>query len=331
MHSYESILPRLTIEASLWSSTAPDFAADTLQGLSANPKWLNPMYFYDAEGSRLFERICELPEYYVTRTERGILEKCAGEIAAYSLGSMSLVEFGSGSSAKTRLLIESLISRQGALCYTPIDISSSILVRSSYRLLEDYPQLSVAAQIADYDAGLAALMNENPSQKLIVFMGSNLGNFDPARALDFLSGIRRSMAEHDYLVIGNDLAKDASLLIAAYDDSRGITAAFNLNLLHRINRELGGTFDISRFDHLARYNGARGRIEMHLKCKKRHTVLIRELGTSFRFEQGETIHTEDSYKYTIGQLDRMFRAAGLKFVRRWLDSRNWFSITLLGV
>jgi L-histidine Nalpha-methyltransferase len=319
------------IEVPRKTDGAGDFAADVLRGLSANPKRLDPIYFYDAEGSLLFERLCRVPEYYVTRTERGILERCVDEIAACSLGEMHLIEFGSGSSEKTRLLIDALLRRQGELCYIPIDISPTVLLQSARRLLGEYPHLSIAAQAAEYNEGLSRLASEDPGQKLIAFMGSNLGNFDPTEGLNFLTAIRNSMGEDDYLMIGNDLAKDESVLVPAYDDAQGITAAFNLNILHRINRELGAKFEVSHFSHMARYNRDEGRIEMHLKCNRRETVPIQSLGMSFHFEKGETIHTENSYKYTLGQLGEIFRKAGFKLVKRWLDDLHWFSVSLLGI
>jgi len=329
MHAYTSVRPRLTIDVLQSGNERLDFSADVLKGLSARPKWLSPVYFYDTKGSMLFERITRLPEYYLTRIEREILEGCAHEIAECSSGYMNLVEFGSGSSAKTRLLIEALIRRQGSLCYVPIDISFSIVSQSAQHLLSEYPRLSIAAQIAEYNAGLSRLMHEDHGQKLIVFMGSNLGNFDPVQALDFLYCVRKSMTSDDYLMIGNDLSKDPSVLIPAYDDAHGVTAAFNLNLLQRINLELGGDFDLSLFSHLAMYNSRHHRIEMHLKSKKRQQVRIKNLCISFQFEEGETIHTENSYKYTIEQLDSLFGTAGFGLAKRWTDSREWFSTSLL--
>jgi L-histidine Nalpha-methyltransferase len=321
--------PRLTINTLHSGNGRLDFSADVLRGLSARPKWLHPMYLYDSEGSMLFERISRLPEYYVTRIEHEILQGCAAEIAACSSECMNLVEFGSGSSGKTKLLIEALLHQQESLCYIPVDISFSIVRESAQRLIRESPRLCIAAQIAEYNAGLARLMDADPGQKLIVFMGSNLGNFDTVQAVDFLVSVRKSMSAADYFVIGNDLSKDPSILIPAYDDAQGVTAAFNLNILQRINRELGGHFDLSLFDHTALYNSRHRRIEMHLRSNKRQTVLIRNLNMAFEFEKEETIHTENSYKYSIEQLDTLFRTAGFTLVKRWCDAREWFSISLL--
>lgn len=329
MRSSAALQSRLSLAVTPPTVHAPDFAGDVREGLSAHPKYLRPMYFYDERGSQLFEQICELPEYYVTRTEHAILMQCAGEIARFSGGDMALVEFGSGSSTKTRLLIEALLARQGSLRYLPIDISSTILVESAHRLLTEYPRLTIQAHAAEYRAGIERLSDERLGRKIIVFMGSNLGNFDSLDALEFLGNIRRQMGNLDYFLMGNDLAKDEAVLIPAYDDAQGITAAFNLNILARINHELGGDFDTDAFTHLALYNRAKSRVEMHLKSLRHQDVTVRALSQVFRFGKGETIHTENSYKYSIGQLDTMFRATGLRLVRRWLDDRGWFSVNLL--
>lgn len=305
-----------------------NFAADVFAGLSAKPKRLDPIYFYDAEGSRLFERICRLPEYYITRTEHEILERCADEIAGFAEPT-TLIEFGSGSSEKTRFLIEALLSRQDALSYVPIDISFSILQESSRRLISAYPGLSITAKIGDYHDALERMSETGPGRKLIVFLGSNFGNLDPSQGLRFLLSVGRSMSAGDCFLTGNDLAKEPSILLPAYDDAQKVTAAFNLNLLRRINRELGGNIDVDSFSHLALYDESRHRIEMHLRSDRPQRISIRKLGAWFEFEQGETIHTENSYKYPAGKLDALFQAAGLKPVKRWTDSRGWFSLSLL--
>lgn len=307
---------------------SPDLAADVDSGLRRDPKELHFVYFYDEQGSLLFERICQLPEYYLTRSEAEILEDRADELAALSGGSMELVELGSGSSVKTKLLIEALLRRQGHLHYCPIDISSSMLVESSRQLLDDYPKLSITAYAAEYNVGLHRISETDFDQKMVLWLGSNVGNLKPADAVDFLAKIRSDLNRDDFLLLGADLRKDRATLEAAYDDARGVTAQFNKNLLKRINRELGADFDLDQFRHLAFWNPALSRMEMHLQSLCRQSVAIPDLG-SYPFSALETIHTENSYKYSLAQLDEMFGDAGLKLERRFLDRGEKFSLNLL--
>ncbi|MFQ5893744.1 MAG: L-histidine N(alpha)-methyltransferase, partial [Nitrospinota bacterium] len=305
------------------------FAADVRRGLSAQPKWLPCKYFYDERGSQLFEEICTLPEYYLTRTELAILEGCAPEIATVSRGNVTLVELGSGSSRKTRLLLEALIAHQGDLHYVPIDISESMLVDIATRLVATYPTLTVTAYVAEYNDGIRRIAEDDLGQKLVIFLGSNIGNFDPPQASAFLGTIRRALLRDDYLLIGMDMEKDVAVLEAAYDDSQGVTAEFNLNLLRRINRELGGEFDLNAFSHVAFYNAQESRIEMHLRSEADQAVCIRDFETVFPFGRGETIHTENSYKYTDASLRALAAQTGFDVVRSWQDAEGYFSLTLL--
>jgi len=329
MTSLASAASRLTIEVDDSRKHARSFAKDVLDGLSERPKWLLPLYFYDERGSKLFEEICRLPEYYITRTEHSILKANASEIISCSTGTMALVELGSGSSFKTRLLIEALLARQGSLRYFPIDISESIVMESARQLLQDYPRLRISAHVAEFDVGVHRMALETFDQKMVLFLGSNLGNFDPQDAREFLLKIRRELGQRDYLLLGTDMQKDPAVLEAAYDDPKGVTAEFNLNLLRRINRELAGQFEVEDFSHVAFYNGEESRVEMHIRSNKTQDVYVGELQRSFSFVPGETIHTENSYKYSIDQVAEMSAEVGFKVVNRWEDDRGYFSLNLL--
>ncbi|MFL6228220.1 MAG: L-histidine N(alpha)-methyltransferase [Pyrinomonadaceae bacterium] len=312
--------------------TRAAFAADVVHGLTSEPKRLPPKYFYDELGSHLFEAICLLPEYYLTRAEDEILSRRAAEIAA-ACGdeSIRLVEFGSGSSTKTRHLIDALLGRQDELLYLPIDISPSALEAAAKTLLETYPRLSVEAYAGDYDAALARLERDQPlrgTRTLVLFLGSNIGNFEPDEARRFLGKVRGTLRAGDALLVGADLKKDAATLEAAYDDALGVTAAFNLNLLARINRELGADFDPRAFRHVAVYNERAGRVEMHLESTRAQDVQIAALALEVRFAAGERIHTENSHKYAPAELDALAARAGFSRAGAWLDARGRFSSTL---
>ncbi|MDZ7359877.1 MAG: L-histidine N(alpha)-methyltransferase [candidate division KSB1 bacterium] len=329
MHCKAALDARLQIEVETITEAAPSFAKDVLAGLSAKPKTLPPMYFYDAAGSKLFEKICALPEYYLTRTERAILERHAPEIVARANGEMALVELGSGSSTKTRLLIEALIARQNTLHYFPIDISPTILAHSAKQLLHHYPELLVTAYVADYNTGFRRIAAEHFTQKLVVFLGSSLGNFEPQQANRLLRNIRRQLNEDDFFLLGTDLQKAPRLLHAAYNDAQGVTAAFNLNVLRRINRELAGQFNLDLFEHAAFYHAAQSRVEMHLRSTVEQEVYIGRLDRSFHFAKGETIHTENSHKYNLEQIKKICAHTGFRLVQRWQDNRGYFSLNLL--
>jgi L-histidine N-alpha-methyltransferase len=315
---------------------AASFAADVRRGLTAVPKVLYPKYFYDALGSRLFEAICELPEYYPTRAEAEIFRDHAGEIAAAldgREGRLRLIELGSGDAQKTRLLIEAVLARQGSLDYLPIDISGTALEQSADRLLLAYPDLRITAVVADYQTALRNLRREprlaGADRTLVLFLGSTIGNLDPAERAGLLRDVRALLTPGDALLLGADLDKSEEILIPAYDDPLGVTAAFNLNLLVRINRELGGAFDLAAFRHRARYDREKGRIEMHLESLRDQTVPIRALGLEIPFQAGETIHTESSYKFRPGQIDELAAATGFSLRRIWYDSARRFGSHLL--
>lgn len=310
------------------------FAEDVRDGLTSSPKFLQPKYFYDELGSLLFEVICALPEYYLTRAEAEILHARAGEIAASLPGPVQLVELGSGDARKTRLLIDALLARQGGLDYLPVDISHSALEASSQDLLGTYPNLRVTAYLADYLQGLRAIQEERPARSrarhtLVLFLGSTIGNLDPAERESLLRDVRGVLQPGDGLLLGADLKKDESILLPAYDDPLGVTASFNKNLLARINREFGGDLDLRAFQHRAVYDAARGRVEMHLESTREQTVAIRSLGLTVRFAAGETIHTESSHKFDTEQIAALARDTGFDVARTWHDGARRFASFLL--
>jgi L-histidine N-alpha-methyltransferase len=305
-----------------------DFARDVAAGLTASPKSLSCRYFYDREGSRLFEAICELPEYYLTRAETEILQDRAREIASLFPGDVTVIELGSGNAVKTRLLLEALLSGR-RVRYVPIDICRPVLEESAADLLQRFPPLEIGAVAAEYQEGLQHLRNESNGPRLILWLGSNVGNFTRAEAATILHRIRDTMTTADRMLVGVDLRKDRAVLEAAYDDAAGVTAAFNLNLLARINHELNGNFDPRAFKHRAIYNQDLGRIEMHLVSQRAQTVTIGRIGLTVRFAAGETIHTENSYKYSLAEINALATAAGLKVQCSWQDGAGRFGLHLL--
>jgi len=304
-------------------------AEDVRKGLTAYPKRFLPKYFYDELGSQLFEAICLLPEYYLTRAENEILERYADEIAASVEGQKTLVEMGSGSASKTRLIIEALLRSQPEVLFMPVDISATALESSSRILLQSYPRLKIEAFAADYFAGLAELGKKPRSRTLALFLGSNISNFDIDEADRFLRAMRSVLKKGDALLLGADLKKDPAILEAAYNDALGVTSAFNLNVLARINRELGGTFDLHAFRHRAFYNEGVGRIEIYIESLRKQTVRIEKLDLEVLFEAGELIHTENSYKYDMAGIARLASATGFTCSRSWFDSQERFSSNLL--
>lgn len=298
------------------------FLEDVLAGLARPQKSIPPKYFYDEQGCRLFEAICELPEYYLTRTETAILRDRAAEIAQFVGPDAQLIEFGSGTQAKTRILIEAL---QTPL-YVPVDIADDTLRASSAELAKLFPWLNVVGVCADYTRPLAMpdFAGAPIRRKAVFFPGSTIGNFTPAEAVLFLGHARKAAGAGGVLLVGVDLKKDKAVLDAAYDDARGITAQFNLNLLHRINRELGADFQVHRFRHKAFYDPALGRIEMHLESL--YPQFVHVAGRRFDFAHGETIHTEISCKYSITEFQEMGKRAGFTPEKVWTDPQQRFSV-----
>lgn len=300
------------------------FLADVTDGLSRARKTLPCKYFYDQRGSALFDTICELEEYYPTRTETAILRRHAGEFAGLAGPGAAVVELGSGSSVKVRILLDAL---EDPAAYVPVDISREHLLASAARLAGDYPGLTVVPVAADYVQGFPLPPVAAPERTLAFFPGSTIGNFEPAEAKAFLGRLARRLGVGSRLLIGVDLKKRRDVLEAAYNDARGVTAAFNLNLLARINRELGGTFDLDGFAHRAFYNETCGRIEMHLVSRRAQTAAVG--GRTFRFAEGETIHTENSCKYSLPEFGRLAAGAGWRAVRTWTDEAALFGLLWL--
>ena len=300
------------------------FEQDLLAALETRPRSISPKYFYDAEGSRLFDRICELPEYYPTRTELAILARHAGAIAAQMGPRAEIVEFGAGSLRKVRLLLDAM---EAPARYLPIDISGEHLAASAAALQRDYRGLEVQPLVADYTQRvLLPAVLPGAGQRVGFFPGSTIGNFNPQEALHFLQLARQEL-RGGALLLGVDLIKDPDVLHAAYNDAQGVTAAFNLNLLARANRELGTRFVLERFAHSAFYNAPQQRIEMHLVSRQRQVVQWG--GRSFEFEAGETLHTENSYKFTIDGLRRLAAQAGFEAGPAWTDPDQLFCVQWL--
>ena len=321
-------LARLVIHDLAHRNGLEEFAADVLRGLSSKPKHLFPKYLYDSLGSRLFDAICQVDEYYPTRAENEILTTHAEEIVAALPDCRTLIELGSGSADKTRKIIEALLLRRTELLFIPVDISASALEISSRALLAAYPELRIEAYAADYLEGLAAMQPLPPGPALMLFLGSNIGNFEKAEALTFLCAIRRMMRPGDALLLGADLKKDRATLEAAYNDALGVTRAFIVNELARINRELGGNFDLWAFGLRSVYNEEAGCVEVYLESLRSQSVNIRSLEMSVDFAAGEWMHMEHSYKFDVDELAKMGSQSGFVLEKTWLDSKQRFSSNL---
>jgi dimethylhistidine N-methyltransferase len=314
-----------------------DFARDTIEGLSevTNKKWIKPKYLYDEFGSCLFERICEQPEYYPFRTETGILTKFGHRICEFMDEDVTVIELGSGNSSKTRVLLSSLLEKQKHLFYLPIDVSQEILLKATTALNSEFTGLDAFGIAADYLEGIRKACNISarnatiPERKFVLFLGSTIGNFEYQDVVEFLSSLRASMQVGDILLLGFDLQKDIRLLENAYNDKLGFTAAFNLNLLSRINRELGGGFRQTNFQHLAFYNTEHQRIEMNLISKTAHEVYVKGLGRSFSFSEKERIHTENSYKFTLDEMKVLVQHSGFQIEENFLDNDRLYCVSLM--
>ena len=304
-------------------------AEDVIRGLQATPKHLPCRHLYDAEGSLLFERICALAEYYPPQAESEILSGRAGELAELFDRDITLVDLGSGNAQKTRILIEAFHDLHPRLRYVPVDISSEMLEQTSHGLLEDFDGLEVHAVAGDYGEGIRLLRDEIDRPKLIVYLGSSIGNFERHEALQFLSHLAEVMVPGDRLLIGIDLFKPKAVLEPAYNDRDGVTARFNLNVLERINREFDADFDLTKFAHHAPFNEKEGRIEMHLVSLAEQTVRIDALDEVIDFAYGETIHTECSHKYRLAEIQELANDAGLEVLVQWQDSLQRFSVNVL--
>jgi dimethylhistidine N-methyltransferase len=300
-----------------------------LQGLWQSPKTISPRYFYDAKGSDLFEQICELPEYYPTRTEAQILQDYAPAIAEIT-GNAELIELGSGSSTKTRFLLDAY--RQfGQLDYVPVDVSASIVELAAGRLLQEYDNLLITGLIGTYEQAIAHLPDPHDLPRMLIFLGSTLGNFSPTECDRFFQQAHQSLRSGDYFLLGVDRHKETDILEAAYNDSQGVTAAFNLNMLHHLNERYGANFQVETFTHRAIYNTEACQIEMYLDCHQDQSVTFANLEGTVDFVAGESILTEISCKFHLDQLQAYLATQGLKTVQCWGDRQNLFSLILTQV
>lgn len=316
-----------------------DFSRDVLKGLTATPKSLPPKYFYDELGSILFEAICRIPEYYVTRDEDQIVrartDEIIGECISIPTQLVNLIELGSGSSGKTRHMIEALLRQDISVCYRAIDVSTESLKQSENGLLRTYPNLRFVPYPFDYFTALDKVAKDLSSRaqtselNIGIFFGSSIGNLEPKEAINLLQAMHRVLRPQDSFVMGADLKKPNDILLPAYNDKLGITAAFNLNLLVRINRELGGRFDLNKFEHRALFNERESRIEMHLFSREKQHVYIKALELKTHFEEGESIHTENSYKFELRALSSLVKQAGFSLTKTWFDTNQRFSLNLL--
>ncbi|MFY9936509.1 MAG: L-histidine N(alpha)-methyltransferase [Silvibacterium sp.] len=324
MHSLSSIL-------TLPEAAQTPVGAEVFAGLTARPKTLSPWLFYDEEGSRLFEAITELPEYYLTRTERTIFANNADEILGAAGGpsgqTLTMIELGAGSATKTGLLLEAAVRRQRDVDYLAIDVSESPLTAAKERIEREIPGVTVTPRVADYTTGVADFPGDG-KRKMVLYIGSSIGNFEPAHAETLLRDVRAHLSPGDRLLLGVDRVKERSVLVRAYDDEAGVTASFNKNVLKRINRELGANFNPRLFQHRARWNHEHSRIEMHLESLIAQHVSIGALEMEVKFGRGETIHTENSYKFTGQGILSMLERAGFAITQCWTDEREWFGVYL---
>lgn len=309
------------------TQTDLESAQDVIDGLSQTPKSLPPRYFYDDRGSELFEQICELPEYYLTRTEAAIFREYAGAIAQLT-GACEIVELGSGSSSKTRLLLDAYQQQGHPLRYLPIDVSAGILESSARTLLTDYSSLKIHGLVSTYELALKRLNPAPLPTRMICFIGSTLGNLNPHECDVFFSQVTQALQPGEYFLLGIDLQKPKELLEAAYNDSQGVTAAFNLNMLSHLNQRFDGNFDLNQFEHWSFYNESLHQIEMHLRSLKAQTVELRELGVAIAFQPGETILSEISRKFDLTQIQQELVAKGLHPIQTWTDPNQWFGLLL---
>lgn len=303
------------------------FAEEIHHSLQQKQKFISPKFFYDDRGSRLFKKICSLPEYYLTRIEIAILKKLKFSLPQYIEQQFRLVELGSGSSIKTRLLLDVLDKTQDTIEYMPIDISD-ILKEESLNLQKKYDNLQITGIIDTYETGLEFIKEYDKNPNLIAFLGSSFGNFSPKSGFEFLKKINNTMKESDLFLIGLDLIKDKDVLEDAYNDSQGITAQFNLNILQRINQELDGNFNLENFSHVAFYNDDDNRIEIYLRSLENQFVQIPKASLSLSFEKDELIHTENSYKYSITKIHELLKSAGFNIIKIWQDENSYFALIL---
>jgi len=305
----------------------PDYFEEVLSGLTSSPKTLPCKLFYDERGSALFEEITRLPEYYPTRTELEILQESAAKIARAAGAPASIVELGAGTATKTGTLLHAFSRRLLRLKYFPVDISAAALSSAKKRIREECPGAVVRPVITDFGNGFGFL-RDIAGRKLVLYLGSSIGNFDPDAAVAMLGSVRNQLAPGDALLLGTDMVKSPDILVPAYDDSLGVTAEFNKNILARLNRELNGNFDLKSFRHVAEWNAFKSRMEIYLESTRTQAAVLRLSATTIRFRSGERIHTENSYKYTEQMVKTMLCASGFELEKTWYDRRKWFGLHL---
>lgn len=327
---------RRLIVRDLMEAADPDvlMGQDVIEGLSSRPKSLPPKYFYDQRGSQLFDQICQLPEYYPTRTETAILKRCGSAIAQIT-GPCEIVELGSGSATKTRLLLNAYQAAGYPLRYIPVDVSSSALIESSDLLLQEYPALSIYGLVSTYEPALKALSAKQLPARMIAFIGSTIGNLRPNECNAFLADISQTLRPGGYFLLGLDLQKEISVLEAAYNDTQGVTAAFNLNMLSHLNQRFEGNFDLNNFAHVAQYNKQDNQIEMYLKSLKAQTVWLKALDFTVEFEGDRAaapaenrILSEISRKFSLDEMEETLSAHQLSVVEKFTDEKQWFGVLL---
>ncbi|MBV9342934.1 MAG: L-histidine N(alpha)-methyltransferase [Acidobacteria bacterium] len=305
----------------------PAYTQEIIEGLTSPRKALPCKLFYDELGSTLFEEITRLPEYYLTRTELEILETSSQEIVRTAGSPAAVVELGAGTARKTATLLAAIVRRQIAVKYLPVDISPSALGEAKRRISAEVPGALVRPVVADFGQGFGFL-GELPSPKLVLYLGSSIGNFDLSDAIAMLRAVRRQLLPGDCLLLGTDMVKSPAILLPAYDDARGITAEFNRNVLRRINREFGANFDLDSFRHLALWNKAGSRMEIYLESSRPQKVTLKLTGTVVEFGNRERVHTENSYKYNRSMILNMLSDSGFTLAKSWFDSRKWFGLHL---
>jgi L-histidine Nalpha-methyltransferase len=312
------------------SLALPAYTDEIVRGLTARRKHLPCKLFYDQAGSALFEEITRLPEYYPTRTELEILREWSREMIQAAGAPLAVIELGAGTATKTRILLRAVARRQLRVKYFPVDISSSALSEAKVGVREEFPGALIRPILTDFGDGFGFL-REVPGRKLVLYLGSSIGNFDWSDAVAMLGRVRAQLSPGDALLLGTDMVKAAEILVPAYDDAQGITAEFNKNILRRLNRELGADFDLGSFRHVSQWNPVASRMEIYLESTRAQTVTLGLARTVVRFAPGERIHTENSYKYTMDMVERMLCASGYRLERSWFDRREWFGLHLARV
>ncbi|MBC5773193.1 L-histidine N(alpha)-methyltransferase [Pontibacter sp. KCTC 32443] len=332
MTTYYSTTTQITdlSKSETGKSATARFAQDVKEGLSQQQKQLSSRYFYDGEGSRLFQKIMHLPEYYLTRSEHNVFtthqQTISSQLAAK--GNFHLIDLGAGDATKTKIILRQLLLQQSDFDYVPVDISGDAMVELCENLHDELPELQTHAVVGDYFDALDWLDANKPSRKVLLFLGSNIGNFNPDERMAFLKKVRSHMQPGDMLLIGMDLCKEPETILRAYDDAAGVTADFNLNLLHRINRELGGNFDVGQFKHFALYDPQEGVMKSFLISQQDQEVSIKATGQSFYFHAWEAIHTESSYKFTLKQAETMGQELGFELQHIFQDKNHYFADVL---